>query len=152
MKKEQFIKKECLDAGLPLARVYTRVIPHFGREMTKDEFAVFETIYRDADSDPNKEDVIKRECNKLKIPLDRTDAPVEVYFTRTLTNDEAQKFEFIYYDLDYVDKRIVEYPPLTEFVDAYYHQQKGDVSFMTAYFAKVEAVKIKYPSDKIVLG
>ena len=47
----------------------------------------------------------------------------------------------------YKDKRAAEYPPLTELADALYHQQNGDDSKMTAYLAKVDAVKQKYPKE-----
>ena len=48
---------------------------------------------------------------------------------------------------EYQRKRAPEYPPLTELADALYHQQNGDDSKMTAYLAKVEAVKQKYPKE-----
>lgn len=48
---------------------------------------------------------------------------------------------------EYQRKRQREYPPLTELADALYHQQNGDDSKMTAYLAKVEAVKQKYPKE-----
>ena len=48
---------------------------------------------------------------------------------------------------EYQRKREKEYPPLTELADALYHQQNGDDSKMTAYLAKVEAVKQKYPKE-----
>ena len=46
---------------------------------------------------------------------------------------------------EYQRKRREAYPPLSELADALYHQQNGDESQMTAYLAKVEAVKVKYP-------
>lgn len=48
---------------------------------------------------------------------------------------------------EYQRKRAPEYPPLTELADALYHQQNGDDSKMTAYLAKVDAVKQKYPKE-----
>ena len=45
----------------------------------------------------------------------------------------------------YIAKRQSEYPPLTDLADALYHQSKGDETKMTAYLAKCEAVKQKYP-------
>lgn len=48
---------------------------------------------------------------------------------------------------EYQRKRAPEYPPLTELADALYHQQNGDDTKMTAYLAKVEAVKQKYPKE-----
>lgn len=47
----------------------------------------------------------------------------------------------------YKDLRQLEYPPLTELADALYHQQNGDDTKMTAYLAKCEAVKQKYPKE-----
>ena len=38
-----------------------------------------------------------------------------------------------------------QYPPLEDFVDAYYWAQKGDNSLLDAYVSKVDAVKAKYP-------
>ena len=48
---------------------------------------------------------------------------------------------------EYQRKRQKEYPPLTELADALYHQSKGDDTKMTAYLAKCEAVKQKYPKE-----
>jgi len=45
----------------------------------------------------------------------------------------------------YKYKRAPEYPPLTDLADALYHQSKGDETKLTAYLAKCEAVKTKYP-------
>ena len=47
----------------------------------------------------------------------------------------------------YIAKRQAEYPPLTDLADALYHQSKGDETKMTAYLAKCEAVKQKYPKE-----
>ena len=45
----------------------------------------------------------------------------------------------------YIENRQREYPPLTDLADALYHQSKGDETKLTAYLAKCEAVKQKYP-------
>jgi hypothetical protein len=45
----------------------------------------------------------------------------------------------------YKYKRVKEYPPLADFVDAYYWAQNGDDTKMTAYIEKCAAVKDKYP-------
>ena len=45
----------------------------------------------------------------------------------------------------YIAKRKAEYPPLADLADALYHQSKGDETKLTAYLAKCEAVKTKYP-------
>lgn len=47
----------------------------------------------------------------------------------------------------YIRDRVMEYPPLTELADAIYWQSQGDISKMTAYLAKVEEVKSKYPKE-----
>ena len=47
----------------------------------------------------------------------------------------------------YIPKRVKEYPPLTDLADALYHQSKGDETKLTAYLAKCEAVKQKYPKE-----
>jgi hypothetical protein len=47
----------------------------------------------------------------------------------------------------YIEKRAPEYPPLADLADALYHQSKGDETKMTAYLAKCEAVKQKYPKE-----
>ena len=48
---------------------------------------------------------------------------------------------------EYIAKRVAEYPPLTDLADALYHQSKGDETKLTAYLAKCEAVKQKYPKE-----
>ncbi len=48
-------------------------------------------------------------------------------------------------DAQYKYMRSPEYPQLTELADAIYWQAKGDNSKMTAYIAKVDAIKAKYP-------
>ena len=47
----------------------------------------------------------------------------------------------------YIENRQREYPPLTDLADALYHQSKGDETKLTAYLAKCEAVKQKYPKE-----
>jgi hypothetical protein len=45
----------------------------------------------------------------------------------------------------YIAKRAAEYPPITDFADAYYWAQKGKSELMDAYVAKCDAIKLKYP-------
>jgi hypothetical protein len=45
----------------------------------------------------------------------------------------------------YIAKRAAEYPPITDFVDAYYWAQKGKTELMDAYVAKCDAIKQKFP-------
>ena len=47
----------------------------------------------------------------------------------------------------YKYQRAPEYPPLADLADALYHQSKGDETKLTAYLAKCEAVKQKYPKE-----
>lgn len=60
---------------------------------------------------------------------------------------ELARLESEYNAQEYARKRAPEYPPLTELADALYHQSKGDETKMTAYLAKCEAVKQKYPKE-----
>lgn len=48
---------------------------------------------------------------------------------------------------EYMEKRLKEYPPLSEFVDAFYWAQKGNDSFMEIYIEKCTQVKAKYPKS-----
>ena len=45
----------------------------------------------------------------------------------------------------YIANRAKEYPPITDFADAYYWAQKGKTELMDAYVAKCDAIKLKYP-------
>jgi len=45
----------------------------------------------------------------------------------------------------YIAKRAAEYPPITDFADAYYWAQKGKTELMDAYVAKCDAIKQKFP-------
>jgi len=47
----------------------------------------------------------------------------------------------------YIENRQREYPLLADLADALYHQSKGDETKLTAYLAKCEAVKTKYPKS-----
>ena len=46
---------------------------------------------------------------------------------------------------DYRVLRAKEYPPLADYIDAVYWQGSGDLSKMTDYLVKCDAVKAKYP-------
>jgi hypothetical protein len=59
--------------------------------------------------------------------------------------NEHEKLKFEYESNDYARKREAEYPPMTDYLDAIYHQSKGDNSKMNDYLAKCEEVKNKYP-------
>jgi len=64
-----------------------------------------------------------------------------------LVDTEYNQLKAEYDSNEYQRKRAPEYPPLTELADALYHQQNGDDTKMTAYLAKCEAVKQKYPKE-----
>jgi hypothetical protein len=46
---------------------------------------------------------------------------------------------------DHAELRRVEYPPVEEFADAFYWNQRGDTARMDAYLAKIDAVKERFP-------
>lgn len=58
--------------------------------------------------------------------------------------DECERLKL----LAYKQCRREEYPPLEEFVDAYYWEQKGNPEPMLNYLTKVEEVKQKYPKPQ----
>jgi hypothetical protein len=58
---------------------------------------------------------------------------------------EVTKLQSEYDAKEYARKRIKEYPPLADFVDAYYWAQNGDDTKMTAYIEKCAEIKDKYP-------
>jgi hypothetical protein len=67
--------------------------------------------------------------------------------TRQEILEEVARIEENIQATEYQRKRQREYPPLSELADALYHQQNGDDTKMTAYLAKCEAVKQKYPKE-----
>jgi hypothetical protein len=58
---------------------------------------------------------------------------------------EIASLEAQYASTEYQRLRQTEYPPIADLADALYWQAQGDETKMTAYLAKVEAVKQKYP-------
>jgi len=67
--------------------------------------------------------------------------------TQSEIDAEIIRLQSEYNALEYTRNRIKEYPPLTDLADALYHQSKGDETKLTAYLAKCEAVKQKYPKE-----
>jgi len=67
--------------------------------------------------------------------------------TKKQVEDEVIRLKVEYQATEYQRQRAKEYPPLTDLADALYHQQNGDDTKMTAYLAKCEAVKQKYPKE-----
>ena len=47
----------------------------------------------------------------------------------------------------YQRQRVLEYPPVTDYIDAVYWQTQGDETKMVKYLAAVTAVKTKYPKS-----
>ena len=45
----------------------------------------------------------------------------------------------------YEGKRVREYPPIPDLIDALYWQSRGDLSKLADYFNRCEAVKRKHP-------
>lgn len=70
-----------------------------------------------------------------------------VELNMNLVNTELNRLQAEFDSKEYQRKRQREYPSLTELADALYHQQNGDDTKMTAYLAKCEAVKQKYPKE-----
>jgi hypothetical protein len=67
--------------------------------------------------------------------------------TEAQITTELARLQSVYNAQEYARKRTPEYPPLTDLADALYHQSKGDETKLTAYLAKCEAVKQKYPKE-----
>jgi hypothetical protein len=58
---------------------------------------------------------------------------------------EVERLEALDIQRKYQQLRKVEYPPMTDYLDAVYWQSQGDNTKMTAYLTAVAAVKEKYP-------
>ena len=50
--------------------------------------------------------------------------------------------------VQYRGLRQFEYPPILDFIDAYYWERKGDSSKMDAYISKIDEIKAKYPKPE----
>jgi hypothetical protein len=85
------------------------------------------TLYPEAAIIDDNTGVFDKDGNQIQIDMSAVNAWV---------NPELYKY-----------KRKKEYPPLTDLADALYHQSKGDETKLTAYLAKCEAVKQKYPKE-----
>jgi len=48
-------------------------------------------------------------------------------------------------DEEYKAKRKAEYPPISDFIDAYYWEKHGDSTLMDEYMSKVSSIKNKFP-------
>jgi hypothetical protein len=65
--------------------------------------------------------------------------------TKDVVESEANRLIAEWNATEYQRKRVTQYPSLSELADAIYWQQQGDNSKMTAYLAKVAAVKEEFP-------
>ena len=61
---------------------------------------------------------------------------VEAEILRLQTEDERTEYQRL---------RKPEYPPITDYLDACYWASKGDNTKLDEYYAKCDAVKLKYP-------
>jgi len=60
---------------------------------------------------------------------------------------EVQRLEEEWEKTEYQRFRSKEYPPLEDFVDAYYWVQKGESTLMDEYISRCDEVKEKYPKS-----
>jgi hypothetical protein len=63
-------------------------------------------------------------------------------------DQEIKRLQKKWRDEDYRRKRTLEYPQISEFIDAYYWEKRGDSSKMEIYLEKIDNIKNKYPSSK----
>jgi hypothetical protein len=61
-----------------------------------------------------------------------------------ITDDEAEALRPVYVPT-YAEKRVAEYPPITDYLDGIV---KGDEEQVAAYIAACQAVKLKYPKTE----
>jgi hypothetical protein len=67
--------------------------------------------------------------------------------TKKQVEAEISKLQSEYESAEYQRLRAPEYPDLKELADALYWSSKGDNTKLDEYYAKCEAVKLKYPKD-----
>jgi hypothetical protein len=70
-----------------------------------------------------------------------------VSLNEILIASKVEELEAGFNSTEYQRNREKEYPPLADLADALYWQAQGDETKMTAYVAKCEAVKQKYPKE-----
>jgi hypothetical protein len=63
-------------------------------------------------------------------------------------DQEIERLQKKWRDEEYRRNRITEYPQISEFIDAYYWERRGDSSKMEIYLEKIDNIKNKYPSSK----
>jgi len=67
--------------------------------------------------------------------------------TKKQVETEVARLQTEYNQQEYQRLRAPEYPDLKELADALYWSSKGDNTKLDEYYAKCEAVKLKYPKD-----
>lgn len=68
--------------------------------------------------------------------------------TEEEVNQEIERLKAEYEKKKYQRLRAPEYPDLKELADALYWSSKGDNTRLDEYYAKCEAVKLKYPKPE----
>lgn len=68
--------------------------------------------------------------------------------TEEEVNQEIERLKAEYEKKKYQRLRASEYPDLKELADALYWSSKGDNTRLDEYYAKCEAVKLKYPKPE----
>lgn len=58
---------------------------------------------------------------------------------------EIERLQSEYDAQNYARDRSENYPPLSDFADAMYWASKGDTSYLEAYYAACESVKLQFP-------
>jgi hypothetical protein len=67
--------------------------------------------------------------------------------TKKQVETEVARLQTEYNQQEYQRLRAPEYPDLKELADALYWSSKGDNTKLDEYYAKCEAVKLKYPKQ-----
>jgi hypothetical protein len=68
--------------------------------------------------------------------------------TKEEVEAEVARLQAEYDAKEYQRQRVPEYPDLKELADALYWSSKGDTTKLDEYYAKCEAVKLKYPKPE----
>jgi hypothetical protein len=68
--------------------------------------------------------------------------------TEEEVESEVARLQTEYNQQEYQRLRAPEYPDLKELADALYWSSKGDTTKLDEYYAKCEAIKLKYPKPE----
>jgi hypothetical protein len=80
--------------------------------------------------------------------LDWFDTNAQLKPTREEVEAEIERLQVEYELIQYQRQRAPEYPDLKELADALYWSSKGDTTKLDEYYAKCEAIKLKYPKPE----